>query len=239
VSAPDATEPAAPRVSAIVPVLDEAARIRSHLARLVATPGVAEVVVVDGGSRDDTVARARGVAGVRVLAAPRGRGTQQNAGARAAGGAVLWFVHADVVTPPDAVAWIARVLAGRDVVAGAFRVRTVADAGPGWMGAVLWLADLRSRVTRFPYGDQAVFVRRSAFERVGGFPDQPLMEDVELARRLRRVGRIVTAPAVVEASGRRFLARPVRAVVAMRLFPLLYRLGTPPALLARLYGDPR
>jgi len=94
-------------------------------------------------------------------------------------------------------------------------------------------------VTRFPYGDQAMFVRRDAFEQVGGFPDQPLMEDVELARRLRRVGTIRIVPGIVRVSGRRFLANPLRALVAMRVFPLLYRLGVSPARLARLYGDPR
>jgi hypothetical protein len=134
---------------------------------------------------------------------------------------------------------VARTLADPAVVAGAFRVRTIADEGPGWLGPLLRLADLRSRVTRFPYGDQAVFVRRDVFERVGGFPDQPLMEDVELARRLWRVGAIRTVPVVVRVSGRRFLTHPIRAVVAMRVFPLLYRLGVSPGRLARLYGDPR
>ena len=125
------------------------------------------------------------------------------------------------------------------VVAGAFRTWTVADAGRSWAAPLLHLADLRSRYTRLPYGDQALFVRRDAFDRVGGFPDQPLMEDFELSRRLRRVGRIATAPAAVRVSGRRFLSRPIRSAVLMRLFPLLYRLGVPPRVLGRLYGDPR
>lgn len=228
-----------PSISAVVPVLDESARIGARLARLRATPGVDEVVVVDGGSRDGTVAAARAVDGVRVLAARRGRGTQMNAGARVTRGDVLWFVHADVATPLDAAAWIARALAPADVVGGAFRIRTVADAGPAWLAPLLRLADVRSRLSALPYGDQALFVRRAAFERVGGFPDQPLMEDVELARRLWRVGRLVTVPVEVQVSGRRFAAHPLRAVLAMRLFPLLYRLGAPPEVLARLYGDPR
>ncbi len=227
------------RLSVVVPVLDEAARIGERLDELRATPGVDEVVVVDGGSRDGTLDIARRAPGVRVLAAPRGRGRQLNEGARAATGDVLLFLHADVSLPSDAAVWVARALDDPAVVAGAFRVRTIADQGPNWLGPLLRLADLRSRWTRLPYGDQAVFVRRTVFERVGGFPDQPLMEDVELARRLWRVGRVRIVPAVVRVSGRRFLAHPVRALVAMRLFPMLYRLGVPPARLARLYGDPR
>ncbi len=202
-------------------------------------PGVDEIVVVDGGSRDGSPDIARAVPGVRVLGAPRGRGSQLNAGARAATGDVLLFLHADTRLPPDAAAWVARTLAEPGVVAGAFRIRTVADGGPNWLGPLLRLADLRSRYSGLPYGDQAVFVRRDAFATVGGFPDQPLMEDIELARRLRRIGAIQTVPAVAEVSGRRFLARPVRTVLALRTFPLLYRLGVSPSRLARLYGDPR
>lgn len=226
------------RLSVVVPVLDEAERIGRQLAELGSTVGIDEVVVVDGGSRDGTPDVVRRASGVRLITAPRGRGTQLNAGARAARGDVLLFLHADVTLPADAATCVRDALADPAVVAGAFRVRTVADV-PGWLGPLLRFADLRSRVTRLPYGDQAMFVRRDAFERVGGFPDQPLMEDVELARRLRRVGTIRTVPGVVRVSGRRFLANPIRALVVMRVFPLLYRLGVSPARLARLYGDPR
>jgi len=227
------------RLSVVVPVLDEARRIREHLVALRGIRGVDEIVVVDGGSRDGTREIAAGVPGVRVLTSSRGRGVQQNAGARAARGDVLLFLHADAALPPDAATWVARALADPGVVAGAFRLHTVADTGPRWLGPLLRLADVRARLTRLPYGDQALFVRREAFAHVGGFPDQPLMEDVELARRLWRVGRIRIVPGVVRVSGRRFIANPVRAVLAMRLFPFLYRLGVSPDRLARLYGDPR
>lgn len=206
-----------------------------------ALDGVAEVVVVDGGSRDRTRAIAGSVPGVRVLGAPRGRGPQMNAGARASAAPVLLFLHADVSLPADAAGRIATALADPAVVAGAFRtwhVADVADAG-SWVTPFLHLADLRSRVTRLPYGDQALFVRRAAFEAAGGFPEQRLFEDIELARRLRRIGRVVTVPACVRVSGRRFVRAPLRALVAMRLFPLLYRLGVPADTLASLYGDPR
>ena len=222
----------------MIPVLDEAARIGARLDE-VAALGVHETIVVDGGSRDATCDVVRAHPAARMMTAPRGRGPQLNAGARAATGDVLLFLHADVTLPRDALAWIARVLAEPDAIAGAFRVRTVADAGSNPLGPLLRIADLRSRYTRLPYGDQALFVRRDAFEAAGGFPDEPLMEDVAFARRLRRAGRLVTVPAYVRASGRRFLRRPVASVVAMWTFPTLYRLGVPPRTLARLYGDPR
>jgi rSAM/selenodomain-associated transferase 2 len=222
----------------VIPVLDEAARIGARLAE-VAALDVHETIVVDGGSRDATCDVVRAHPAARLMTAPRGRGPQLNAGAGAATGDVLLFLHADVTLPPDAIAWIARALAEPGVVAGAFRVRTIADACPNRLGPLLRLADLRSRYTRLPYGDQALFVRRIVFEAAGGFPDEPLMEDVAFARRLRRAGRIVTVPAYVRASGRRFLRRPLMSVVAMWTFPTLYRLGMPTRTLARFYGDPR
>lgn len=226
-------------IAAIVPVLDEEARIGACLAALRAVHGIAEIIVVDGGSRDRTVAIAERVAGVRVIAAARGRGPQMNAGADGVTAQVLLFVHADVRLPEDAAVWIGRALADVRVVAGAFRTRTVADHAVSWITPFLPLADIRSRVSALPYGDQALFVRRDAFVRAGGFPDQPLMEDLELALRLRRLGRIARVPATVRVSGRRFVARPVASILEMRLFPWLYRVGASPRLLARLYGRPR
>ncbi len=226
-------------LSVVMPVLDEAARIGVRLAELRELAGIDEVVVVDGGSADGTAAIAEAVPGVRVLRARRGRGPQMNAGAAAARGAVLLFLHADVSLPADAATRVAAALDDPGVVGGAFRTWHVADAGRNWLGPLLHLADVRSRTTRFPYGDQAIFVRREAFAAVGGFPEQPLMEDLELSRRLRRCGRLVTVPASVRVSGRRFLAQPLRSVVAMRLLPALYRLGVAPERLARLYGSPR
>lgn len=228
-----------PRVSVVVPVLDEEARIGRQLRLLAGSGPWHEVLVVDGGSRDDTVDAARAVEGIRVLSAPRGRGFQMNAGARAATGDVLLFLHADVELPPDALRHVGEALADPDVVAGAFRTWTVPDAPGLRLAPLLHLADLRSRYTGLPYGDQAVFVRAATFERVGGFPEQPLMEDLELSRRLRREGRIRTVPARVRVSGRRFLSRPLYYFVLVNVFPFLYVAGVPPARLARWYGNPR
>lgn len=236
------------RLSVILPVLDEERRIGLRLAELRALPPDTQILVVDGGSQDRTAAIARD-AGATVLSAPRGRGSQMNFGARRATGEVLLFLHADVSLPPDAAAWVERALAAPAAVAGAFRTRTVDDLvrepdgsrAPRrrWIRPFLRLADLRSRYTRLPYGDQAMFVRSEAFERVGGFPESPLFEDLELSRRLRCVGRIVTVSAEVRVSGRRFTRNPLRSVLVANLFLLLYRCGVRPEVLARFYGPVR
>jgi rSAM/selenodomain-associated transferase 2 len=228
---------ASERLSIIIPVLNEEARIRKTLADLVGL-GAAEVIVADGGSVDGTRALASLATGVRVIRAPPGRGPQMNAGAAAATGDVLLFLHADVRLPASAWRDIQAALGDSDVVGGAFRTHTVADDGRTRPARWLRLADLRSRYFRLPYGDQAVFVRRAAFQRIGGFPAVPLFEDLEFSRRLWRVGRVRTLPSEVTVSGRRFLARPVYYAVVMTVFPVLSRLGVRPSTLARWYdGD--
>lgn len=174
-------------IAVIVPVLDEEARVGGLLDALAAQPGLGPVVIVDGGSADRTVevARARGAT---VIAAPRGRAAQMNAGAAATGGEVLLFLHADTRLPSGAAAQIRGVLAEPGTVAGAFRTWTVNDDPRGrrrWLAPLLHLADVRSRVRRLPYGDQALFVRRDAFEAVGS-PPLPLMEDLAPAEAPRR-----------------------------------------------------
>jgi rSAM/selenodomain-associated transferase 2 len=228
-----------PRVSVIVPVLDEAERIAGQLDALARFTALHEVIVVDGASRDETVARVRAAGTARLLVAPRGRASQMNAGARVATGDVLLFLHADVRLPDDALTRIEEALADPAVVAGAFRTWTEPDAGRSRLAPLLHLADLRSRYSRLPYGDQALFVCAEAFRRAGGYPDQPLMEDLELSRRLARIGRIRVVRSSVAVSGRRFLARPVYYTLAVNLFPALYALGVAPATLKRLYGDAR
>jgi rSAM/selenodomain-associated transferase 2 len=226
-------------ITVILPVLNEERRIGQRLMELAAMDSIDEVRVVDGGSTDATVERARAFPGVTVLCAPRGRASQMNAGAEAARSPVLLFLHADVALPPDAPRHIAAALEEPKVVAGAFKTWTVDDAGRSRLGPLLHLADLRSRYTRHPYGDQALFVRAETFRAVGGFPAQPLMEDLELSRRLWRLGRIRTVDARVTVSGRRFLARPVFYFLAVNGFPLLYRLGVSPHTLLRLYQHVR
>jgi rSAM/selenodomain-associated transferase 2 len=228
------------RISVVVPILNEQRRIQRLLDHLASVPGLRELIVVDGESNDGGADLAAARPGVTLVRAPRGRAAQMNAGAAVATGDVLLFVHADVSLPRDATDWIELALRDGGVVAGAFRTWTIADTEhPPWWAPLLHLADARSRYTSLPYGDQALFVRAETFRALGGFADVQLMEDIELGRRLWRVGRVVTVPASVLVSGRRFLARPVFYTLVMNLFPLLYRLGVSPKTLSNLYGHIR
>jgi uncharacterized protein len=233
-----------PAISVVMPVLNEAARIGGALGSVVALDGFHEVVVADGGSDDGTAATVRATAtrhpGLRLVTAPRGRARQMNAGAAIATGDVLLFLHADTRLPEAAAAHIRSALADPAAVAGAFKTWTVHEGDRRrWLAPMLHLADVRSRYTGLPYGDQAIFVRTEVFRALGGFPDQPLMEDLELARRLRRRGRIVRANARVAVSGRRFVERPIFYAACVNVFPLLYRIGVSAEHLARIYRHVR
>ena len=228
-----------PRVSVIVPVWNEEKRIGDLLADLSQRRDLDEVIVVDGGSEDRTRDFVEAWQGVTLAEAPRGRGVQMNAGARLATGDVFLFLHADARLPAEAVDCIRSSLAEPDVVAGAFRIETTSAEAPLWLRPLLRLADLRSRLTRLPYGDQGVFVRSESFWEVGGFPDIAIMEDLEFGRRLRAIGTIRRVPATINVSGRRFVARPFYYAMAMSLLPLFYRLGVSPLVLARFYDHPR
>ncbi|MBI2390850.1 MAG: TIGR04283 family arsenosugar biosynthesis glycosyltransferase [Deltaproteobacteria bacterium] len=225
------------RTSVIIPVLDEERVIEDRIAELDAL-AIDEIVVVDGGSGDGTVAAVARHPHVRLVRAPRGRAAQMNAGAALATGEVLVFLHADVALPYDARVQIARALDDPRVIAGAFRTWTVADR-PTRLGPLLHLADLRSRYSSLPYGDQALFVRAPVFRAIGGFPPIALMEDLALGRRLREAGGVRIVPARVRVSGRRFIERPLTYTLLMNLYPALFRLGVSPALLSRFYGAVR
>ena len=223
----------ATRLSIVMPVLDEAQRIGAALAALVPlrAEGV-ELIVVDGGSRDGTAARCEGVAD-RVLVSPRSRARQQNAGAAAARGDALLFLHADTTLPADAPALVARALA-RDYW-GRFDVRI--EGRSRWLPMVATLMNIRSRVTGIATGDQAIFVRRDVFEAVHGFPDQPLMEDIEISKRLRRhAGAPSCLRAKVTTSGRRWDERGAwHTIVLMWRLRWLYWRGVSAEHLAEAY----
>lgn len=225
-------------LSVIIPVLNERSLIEGQVRRTASLAGVDEVVVVDGGSTDGTLECIPRLPNVRVVRSAPGRALQLNAGARAARGEIFVFLHADVQLPEKAATFVHEALADPGVVGGAFRTWTIADR-PTRLGPLLHLADLRSRYTGLPYGDQAPFVRRTTFEAIGGFPEQPLMEDLEFSMRLRRAGRVARVRARVTVSGRRFIARPVFFTLIVNVFPALYRLGVSPEALARFYEHVR
>lgn len=222
------------RLSIILPTLDEAEGIAACLAPLQGLRQAGhQVVVVDGGSRDGTPGLAAPLAD-RVLAAPRGRARQMNAGAALAEGDAFLFLHADTRLPEAAAARIAAALV--DHVWGRFDVRI--EGRPALLRLVAALMNLRSRLTSIATGDQAIFVRRTVFEALGGFPDQPLMEDIELSRRLKRFGRPACLTARVRTSGRRWERHGVwRTILLMWRLRFDYWRGVPAERLARRY-DP-
>ncbi len=230
-------EPGArPTISAVIATLEEGVRLDECLDALARQPGELEVIVADGGSRDHGAERAAGRPGVTVVVTGPGRGRQFAAGARMATGDVLVFLHTDTRLPERGTELMRAALADGSAEAGAFVTRTVADRRfPDRAGPLLRLADLRSRFTRHPYGDQALFVTRTAYEAVGGFRPLPIMEDYDLSRRLAARRPLARVGVPVQVSGRRMQTRPLRAMLLMRLIPPLFRLGVNPDLLARLY----
>lgn len=225
------------RLSIVIPALDEAAGIEASLEALrpLRSRG-AEIVVVDGGSRDATRELAAPRAD-RVLQCERGRAAQMNAGAAAASGDVLLFLHADTLLPQGADTAIARAIDG-GAIWGRF---DVAIAGRARMLAVVALfMNARSRLTGIATGDQAIFARREAFDAIGGFPAIPLMEDVAISKRLRRAGRPACLRERVVTSGRRWERRGTAAtIVLMWRLRFAYALGADPARLARRYEAER
>jgi rSAM/selenodomain-associated transferase 2 len=222
------------KLSIVIPTLDEAAGIVDQLTALQPLRREGhEVIVVDGGSTDATVELARPLADL-VLATSRGRSLQMNAGAAQARSEVLLFLHADTRLPNRGLAEIAAALSTADCHWGRFDV-TIEGRHP-MLRVVASLMNLRSRLTGIATGDQAVFVRRGAFERVGGFPTIALMEDIALSAALKRVSRPACLRARVTTSGRRWEKHGVgRTIVKMWRLRLAYFLGAEPARLARAY----
>ena len=221
------------QISIVVPALNEAAGIAATLAALAPLRAAGhEVLVVDGGSSDGTPALCAGLADA-VLAGPRGRARQMNAGAARARGAVLLFLHADTRLPAGAAAAVQRAVAG-GALWGRFDV--CIDGRPRLLRVVAALMNLRSRWTGIATGDQAIFVQRAAFQAIGGFADQPLMEDIELSRRLRRTAAPACLRERVHTSGRRWEQRGVwRTIWLMWRLRWRYWRGASPEALAQAY----
>ncbi len=227
-----------PRFSIIVPVLDEGRAIEAALGALQPLRAAGhEVLVVDGGSADETARLASPLAD-RVLASQRGRALQMNAGAAASRGDVLLFLHADTRLPEAALEAIEAALGRGDRAWGRFDV--CIDGRAALLPWVAALMNARSRATGIATGDQAMFVTRAAFAAVGGFPAIPLMEDVALSRALKRISPPACLRARVTTSGRRWERDgTLRTILLMWRLRLAYALGADPRRLARRYGVER
>ncbi len=223
---------ALPSVSIIVPALNEEQRIEDALRRLRHDFPDCELVVVDGGSTD----RTSDLAGrwARTLRSAPGRARQMNAGAAVTRGEVLWFVHVDTRVPAEALGLLRRVVADPSVVGGGLRLRfDQRSPGLDWLA---FTSNVRARCLHWVFGDQAMFVRREVFDSVGGFPELPLMEDLELSRRLCRRGRLAVLPATATASSRRIAEQGVwRMIALMQYLKLQYFLGVDPERIRRRY----
>lgn len=228
------------RVSVVIPALNEEASIPGTL-RSARAAGADEVIVADGGSGDGTREAARGAADAVIVASP-GRARQMNAGAKASTGEALLFLHADTLLPPGSIDSVREALAREEVAGGGFRVRLgVSGDAPFARRTALRITgrmiNLRSRLFRSFTGDQAIFLRRELFDRIGGYPEIPLMEDVELSRAMRRSGRTVLLPVRVVTSARRWETHgTARTILRMWSLRIAYRLGMPPERCAELYG---
>ncbi|NEP00594.1 MAG: glycosyltransferase family 2 protein [Symploca sp. SIO2E9] len=222
----------ASQISIIIPVLNEASKIAETLANAQNASNV-EVIVVDGGSQDQTVAISLS-SGAKVLSSPAGRAGQMNAGALAANGEILLFLHGDTRLPKGFDTLIRQAIASPDTIAGAFELRIDAHLRGLWL--IEKIVNARSRWFSMPYGDQAIFLKNIVFKEIGGFPCLPIMEDFELMRRLRGLGKIAIVSAAVLTSGRRWQKLGVlKTTLINQLIIIGYFLGVPLKILVRCY----
>jgi len=225
-----------PTLSVIIPTLNEADTIAQTLERPLKTDGV-EVIVVDGGSVDDTVVIAKSL-GATILKTERGRACQMNHGSAAASADTLLFLHADTLLPEDFLDQIQAVLGNPNTTCGAFTFKT--DESSKTMRFITWCTNIRARCFSMPYGDQAYFIKRDIFQRVGGYADVPIMEDYILIRTLKRLGRIGFATSSIITSARRWKnLGPWRTMLHNQWVVIRWTLGASPEVIARKYNQHR
>ncbi|HEV8326714.1 MAG TPA: TIGR04283 family arsenosugar biosynthesis glycosyltransferase [Nitrospiraceae bacterium] len=229
-------------ISVIIPTLNEELTIMATLAHTAAL-GFDELIVVDGGSLDQTPelvesyrrrTQSPAQSPVRLVTAPRGRARQMNEGAKASGGEILLFLHADTQLPGDAKTMIDTTLADQRMVGGRFDVRF--DRPSTWGSIISRMMNWRSRLSGIATGDQALFVRRPIFEQMGGFADMPMMEDIDFSRRLKQKGATASLTATVTTSFRRWERHgPLRTLLLMWVLRFLYWIGVSPSHLVEWY----
>ena len=223
------------QVSIIVPVLNEAPLIRPFLEHLRARAPGAEIIVVDGASADGTYELAAGLCDQLIRSSQRSRALQMNAGACAANGDIFWFLHADADVPTGCLDEIGRIMRDPTVSGGYFRIRL---PPPVVYRLTDTFAHYAGLLFRMRCGDHGIFCRRTAFIAAGGFPNVPLMEDVEFFRRLRRCGRVVHSNKRIGASPRRYEAvGPMRLTLAYGFIATLYLFGVPTSALSRIHRN--
>ncbi|HKN88087.1 MAG TPA: TIGR04283 family arsenosugar biosynthesis glycosyltransferase, partial [Nitrospiraceae bacterium] len=194
-------------ISIIIPTFNEEKALPATLRRVRETEGNYEIIVVDGGSQDQTQALVRANAHLRLLTARKGRASQMNAGAAAARGEWLLFLHADTLLPEGVLKQLHEFEGDPSIQAGGFLHQF---SGHDWrLRLISWLDNVRCRRTRIMYGDQAMFVRRGLFQQLGGFPDQPILEDVAFGERLVRIARPVLLSPPVMTDPRKFVSMGV------------------------------
>jgi rSAM/selenodomain-associated transferase 2 len=219
-------------ISVIIPIINEAEILESFLRKLLNQPGDLEILVADGGSTDGTLGVLNRFPGVKRVGSGGGRGRQMNEGAREARGEILLFLHADTILPASALLKIEEALADSSVAAGSFALEF---DHPGRFFGIL---SCFSRINHpfFTYGDQGLFLRASTFREIGGFKEIPVMEDVEIQGRLRKIGRFIKLREPVFTSARRYLQNgPLRQHLITTGVVLLYHLGVSPYFLGRQY----
>lgn len=225
------------KISIVIPVLNEAPIIQDTIDHILDLPrsGKIEVIVVDGSPGGETIGVIRNE-NVTKITAEKGRSKQMNMGASLASGEILLFLHVDTILPGNALKSIRSLMEDKEVVGGAFDLGILSDRPV--FRLIEKAASFRSRITRVPYGDQAIFIRKDFFDEIGGFKDIPLMEDVELMRRIRKTGgKIQIIRSSVKTSPRRWEKEGVvRCTLRNWTLLALYRLGLPPEKLARFYN---
>jgi rSAM/selenodomain-associated transferase 2 len=227
------------KFSVIIPVLNERACLPRAIASVRAALPDAEIIAVDGGSTDGSREWLLKQSAIQLLDSIRGKGPQQNAGAKLATGDTLLFLHADCELSADAFSQIERVLSDSSYAGGAFFVR-FEERRPISLHVLSFAMNQRLKILRRCFGDQAVFVRKQVFDEFGGFPDWPLFEDYELVRRMKRWGRLGVITSPITISARRFLERGVwRTVFLVFVLQAGFYLGISPARLKRWFVDIR